>query len=344
MKKIGIILIIVFILLVVTSVVLVGVGYYLNESTDKSSEKSIDFNVEKGSSFNLIVEKLEEAELIRSALFLKVYNRLTGSSSLIKTGTYSIEKKLTSLGIIKQLVDGRQKLVFVVIPEGKTIRGVASILSEAGITGYDDFVAAAKDGSYLQKYDIDADSLEGFLFPDTYSFQKDFPASVIVKHMVDLFFDKLNDVYPDYTMLTGQQIYNKIVLSSIIEREYYVADEAAMMASVFYNRLDKGWRLQSCATIVYVITEELKKNHPGRLFYSDLEIDSRFNTYMYYGLPPAPIANPGLIALDAVFSPAQTEYMFFVVNDTQERSHYFSKNLSDHNKVGRDYVSNFRSK
>ncbi len=344
MKKIGIILLIVFILLVVASVVLVGVGYYLNGSTDKSSEKSIDFNVEKGSSFNLIVDKLEETELIRSALFLKVYNRLTGSSSLIKTGTYSIEKKLTSLEIVKQLVDGRQKLVFVVIPEGKTIRGVASILSEAGVTGYDEFVAAAEDGSYLQKYDIDAKSLEGFLFPDTYSFQKDFPSSVIVKHMVDLFFEKLNDVYPDYSMLTGDQVYRKIILSSIIEKEYFVAEEASIMASVFYNRLDQGWRLRSCATIVYIITEQQMKPHPVRILNSHLEIKSSYNTYLNHGLPVAPISNPGVVALDAVFKPAQTDYMFFAVDDIMSGTHRFTRSLSDHNKVRQDYISNFRSK
>lgn len=331
-------------LLVISLGTAVVLGFYLNTSPDDMSDEVVVFQVEKGASFNRIADDLQELGLIRSSFFIKLYNKATGSAILIKTGSYNIEKNMSTLDIISQLEEGRQKLLPVVIPEGVTLSRIDAILSEAGITAPGEFSTAAMDGSYLDEYGIEAPTLEGFLFPDTYSFQKNFPADKVVIHMVDVFFEKLEAVYPDYAMLTGKQIYEKIILSSIIEREYRVVEEAPKMASVFYNRLDIDMPLQSCATIVYVITEEQKRAHPERLLFSDLEIDSVFNTYQNRGLPPAPISNPGVVALDAVFSPAQTDYIYFVVNDINEGTHLFTSNYGDHLQGAEEYFKNFRSK
>ena len=263
MKKIGIIIVIILLLIIFSFIAIAGAGYYLNKSNSELPDESVIFIVNEGSSFNLIADKLEDEDLIRSALFLKVFNRIPGFSFLVKRGTYSIEKNLTSLEIVKQLVDGKQKLIKVVIPEGLTVRKIARILSESGIADSEEFIKAGEDGSYLENYNIEAPGLEGFLFPDTYSFQKDFPASKIARHMVDVFFKKLDIVYPDYKMLTSSQIYNKVVLSSIIEKEYRVPEKASRIASIFYKRIDQGWPLQSSATIVYVITEVNAVNPPA---------------------------------------------------------------------------------
>jgi peptidoglycan lytic transglycosylase G len=344
MKSIRVIAITIFLLIIISAGTLLALAYYLNSSTDELSDEIVVFQVDKGASFNGIASDLEGAQLIRSSMFLKVFNKVTGSNRLIKTGSYNIDKNLTALKIVNQLVEGKQKLVPVVVPEGLTIRKIAVILAEAGIVDEDDFIKAARDGSYLSEFGIDAATLEGFLFPDTYSFQQNFPAEKITRHMVDVFFTKLKSVYPDYKMLTNKQIYEKIVLSSIIEKEYRVPEEASKMASVYYNRLDQGWNLGSCPTIVYIIEEEQLKDHPERLTYADLEISSQFNTYQNQGLPPSPISNPGIVALDAVFNPAQTDYMFFVVKDLNKGSHEFTKNLSDHVRAKQDYLNNFRSK
>lgn len=339
---------IVFTILILLAVMAAGtaavLGFYLNTSTDKLSMEVLVFPVVEGATFNSIADDLQDSGLIRSALFLKIYNKIRGSVILIKKGSYNIEKKQTTLEIVRQLEDGKQKLLPVVIPEGVTISRIDAILSEAEITAYGEFSAAARDGSYLEKFGIKADTLEGFLFPDTYSFQKNYPAGKVAHHMVDVFFEKLAVIYPDYSMLTGSQIYDKIILSSIIEKEYRIPEEAPKMASVFYNRLDQSWPLQSCATIVYIITEEQKRPHPERILFSDLEISSEFNTYQNKGLPPAPISNPGSVALMAVFNPAQTDYMFFVVKDAALGTHIFSRSLADHNQARADYISNFRSK
>lgn len=335
------VVVLVFVMVVGMAVVL---AFYLNSSPAPDSGEAVVFPVEEGASFNMIASDLETAGLIRSGLFLKIYNKITGSGILIKKGSYNINKNLSTLRIVEQLEEGKQKLLAVAIPEGVTSKRMDEIFSQAGVIGAGEFKAAVSDGAYLQKYGIESPTLEGFLFPDTYSFQKDYPAEKVAAYMVDVFFSKLAEVYPDYTMLTGRQIYQKVILSSIIEREYRVPEEAPQMASVFYNRIDQGWPLQSCATIVYVITEEQKRPHPERILFSDLEIDSEFNTYANTGLPPAPISNPGIVALNAVFNPAQTDYMFFVVENLEKGTHVFTKSLSDHNRARADYISNFRSK
>jgi UPF0755 protein len=344
MRTIRIVAVTLFLLILIFIGTAVFLGFYANKSVDELSEETVVFQVEQGASYNSIVENLENTGLIRSSLFAKVFNKLTGSKVLIKIGSYNIDRSLSTLKIITQLEEGKQKLQTVVIPEGITIRKIGDILNEAGIVTAEDFIRAAHDGSYLAEYGIEAETLEGFLFPDTYSFQLGFPSEKVVKYMVDVFFQKLKTVYPDYKMLTSEQLYSKVVLSSIIEKEYRVAEEAPQMASVFYNRLDQGWTLGSCATIVYVITEEQMRAHPERILFSDLDIESEFNTYRNQGLPPAPISNPGVVALDAVFNPDQTDYMFFVVNDINKGTHFFSKTLQDHNQVRADYISNFRSK
>lgn len=332
-------------LLLVMAIGTAGVlAFYLNSSMVSQPEGESVFSVEEGATFNQIADDLQDSGLIRSALFLKIYNKVTGSRILIKKGSYNILKDQSTLEITAQLAEGKQKLLSVVIPEGVTITGIDSILSAAGVTDKGAIIKAASDGTVLEQYGIYRDSLQGFLFPDTYSFQKNYPAEKVVNLMVEVFFEKLKDVYPEYQMLTGEQLYQKVILSSIIEKEYRVPEEAAKMASVFYNRIDQGWPLQSCATIVYVLTEEQGRPHPDRILFSDLEIESEFNTYLNRGLPPAPISNPGVVALDAVFNPAQTGYMFFVVDDLGKGTHIFTKNLSDHNKARADYIKNFRSK
>ena len=151
--------------------------------------------------------------------------------------------------------------------------------------------------------------------------------------MIDTFFEKLEGIDPGYTELTAEQLYEKIILASIIEREYRVAEEAPMIASVFYNRLESEMALGSCATIEFIITEELEKPHPNYLTYQDLEIESEYNTYIHQGLPPAPISNPGIAALEAVFNPADTDFLYFLLQDTESGKHYFSRTYSEHNKA-----------
>jgi UPF0755 protein len=129
-----------------------------------------------------------------------------------------------------------------------------------------------------------------------------------------------------------------VSLASIVEREYRVDDEAPLMAGVFFNRLQIGMALQSCATVEYVITEIQGRPHPERLFDRDTEIRDPYNTYMNAGLPPGPICSPGMVALNAVFNPAESDYLYFRLIDPAAGRHYFSRTLDDHIQAGVFYV------
>jgi len=190
----------------------------------------------------------------------------------------------------------------------------------------------------IEKFGIPAKNLEGYLFPDTYRFLQKYPAEKVVEHLVDTFFQQLEDIAPDYTDFSAEELHQRVILASIVEREYRDPEEANKIASVFYNRLEKNMRLQSCATVVYVLTEEQGLPHPSKLTYNDLEVESEFNTYREWGLPPAPIANPGTDALRGAFHPADTDYLFFLLQDQNAGKHVFSRNLADHNEAYSLYI------
>jgi UPF0755 protein len=255
---------------------------------------------------------------------------------------------MSTVEVHELLVKGEQTLHRVTIPEGLTISEVALEFEDEGICGAGEFVEAATTAGETDAQGAESfggypippgvESLEGFLFPDTYLFQRNFPAEKVVAHMLDTFFEKLGEIAPGYTELSAGELYEKVIVASIVEREYRAADEAKKIASVFYNRLERGMRLQSCATVVYVLTEEQGKAHPEKLTYDDLEVESEFNTYTRGGLPPSPIANPGAVALEAAFHPAETDYLYFLLQDPEDGRHTFSRTLSEHNEAYRLYI------
>jgi len=228
--------------------------------------------------------------------------------------------------------------VRVTVPEGRTIGQTALIMEASGITGAAEFVAAASSREITESYGIPGDGMEGFLFPDTYLFPVGFPAEKVVRAMADNFFARLASIDDGLASMPPEELYRLVVLASIVEKEYRVADEAAIMAGVFVNRLARNIRLESCATIVYVITEKLGRPHPSRIFYADLELPSPFNTYRVAGLPPSPIASPGLLALEAAFRPAKTDFLFFRLQNEADGSHTFSKTLTEHDMAGGLFV------
>jgi UPF0755 protein len=156
--------------------------------------------------------------------------------------------------------------------------------------------------------------------------------------MADTFFDRVREISPESNDLSPKALNDVIILASIIEREYRVEEEAPIMAGVFYNRIKINMSLESCATVEYIITEIQGKKHPTVLYYEDIEIKDPYNTYVNPGLPPGPISFPGKAALNAVFHPAQTDYLFFRLIDEKAGKHYFSKTLDAHIKAGALFV------
>ena len=284
-----------------------------------------------------IAARLESEGFIKSAKAFSLYARLRGTGGKMKSGYYRIPAEADMKEIHDLLLQGRQVLYTVTIPEGWTIKQIGARLEETGITSAEDFYQAAWSSESLNDYGIDTRTAEGFLFPDTYSFPLDFPASKVVDAMVSTFFERLVEI-TDYSQYVSEDFYKKIILASIVEKEYRIDDEAAMIASVFYNRLKTDMNLGSCASVVYIITDVIGKPHPETLYYSDLEIESEYNTYLHPGLPPAPISNPGYTALKAAFFPEESDYYYFLLKDADAGRHYFSKTYGEHNQAYSLYI------
>ncbi len=315
-----------------------GALFYLNSATDSVKEQSFIFRVEKGESISMIAYRLQRNNLLRSALLLKLFSRFRKTESAFKSGTFRIPVAATTADIHDLLVAGNQNQVRVTFPEGWTIKKIAKHLAEKRITTAEDFESASREKTIIQAFGIPADSLEGYLFPDTYYFPEGFPASVIVEQMVENFFRHLEKILPDYDDWPEKKLHERIIMASIIEREYKIAEEAPLIASVFYNRLKYNIGLESCATLEYIITEIEGKPHPEYLTLEDKKIDSAYNTYKWAGLPPGPISNPGMVALKASFEPAKTDYWYFVLKDPEKGRHFFSSRLEEHNTAKYFYL------
>jgi len=177
---------------------------------------------------------------------------------------------------------------------------------------------------------------EGFLFPDTYLLSKKDNAEKALKMMLKNFIAK-TALIPNFPK-DSKEIYKKVCLASIVEREYQLDEEAPIIAGVFTNRLNIKMPLQSCATVEYIITELQGKPHPKRLFWDDIQLENDYNTYIHQGLPPSPIANPGLVSLKAACNPQKTNYLYFRLIDAKVGRHAFSTNMKDHNKIGNVYL------
>ncbi len=289
------------------------------------------FRVPEGASVIQIAGNLEESGLVRSALYARLFVRVTGQT--LKAGSYRLSPDMTTWEILAKIAEGKQESVRVTIPEGLTLSKVAEHLERAGVLSAKDFVLAAEKPGVLASRGVAAKTAEGFLFPDTYFFPVGINANAAVVMMVDNFFAKIQTV-PNAPE-KGSALYGKVILASIVEREYRVPEEAPIIASVFENRITIGMGLQSCATIEYIITEIQKKPHPARLLDVDLEIDSDYNTYKWAGLPPGPIASPGLVALNAAINPASTKYLYFRLTDPEAGKHSFTHSLDEHVRAGR---------
>jgi UPF0755 protein len=305
---------------------------------------SLFLEVRQGESADSVGRRLESAGVIRNRNFWYLLFRL--DKDYMRSGSYMIELPATATQIRSILVKGSQILVKVTVPEGVTLRKTADLLENSGICGAEEFLRAASSREILDDYSVPGTTMEGYLYPDTYLFPLGYPASAVVRVMADTFYERLDKVLTEAAASQGgyrgsreaDELNSRIIIASIVEREYRVPEEAAVMAGVFYNRLDIGMALQSCATVEYVITEIQGRPHPEQLFNRDLEIRDPYNTYIRPGLPPGPISAPGETALRAAFIPEPSEYFYFRLIDQGAGRHYFSRTLDDHIRAGALYV------
>jgi UPF0755 protein len=336
-RKILTIVLEIFIFLTVLAIasLIVGLCVAMNLNAPPNTEKQDTlFEVEQGENARSIGERLEAEGFIKSRWFWYALNRWKKES--LKTGSYELGFPATQIEIYDILTRGTQMLVKVTIPEGFTAAKIARLFAEAQVCEEEEFMQATKDAEILARYLIPASSVEGYLFPDTYFFEERYPSEEVVQVLVNNFFKRFEEIAGD--SLSAQEVFERVTLASIVEREYRLAEEAPVMASVFLNRMEIDMALQSCATVEYVITEIQGKPHPEILLIQDTRIENPYNTYIHRGLPPAPISNPGYVALNAVLNPASSDYLYFRLIDPSSGKHYFSRTFDSHIEAGKLYV------
>jgi UPF0755 protein len=258
---------------------------------------------------------LKREGVIPSATLFKLAARLTGKERSLKPGTYLLSKPMPFWRALSVLHRGAQEQVRVVVPEGFMAKQIADRLESLDVTDSDAFMAYVR-----------ANNLEGYLFPTTYFFSRSLPAEKVAHHMLDEF---RRSVEPEFASLPQKRfdLRQAVTLASIVQREAAVVDEMPMIAAVYCNRLAKRMRLEADPTVQYAYgagTGEWERN----LRFKHLEIVSKYNTYLHYGLPPGPICSPGLDALRAVLRPAQSEAIYFVADNTGR--HAFSRTWAEH--------------
>ena len=300
------------------------------------SADTVIFEVREGETASAVGRRLEQAGLIRSRLYWDLLSRY--EKDFLKTGTYRLPVPSTQTEIRALLVEGKQILLRITIPEGVTLKKAAAIFGQSGICSAEDFLEAAMNPAIVKSYNIPGKTMEGYLYPETYFFPGSYPAEKVIRNMADTFFDKIREISGESGEINPEEINNAVILASIVEREYRVAEEAPVMAGVFLNRLKINMKLESCATVQYIITEIQGKKHPYVLYFEDIEIKDPYNTYINPGLPPGPICIPGKVALHAVFHPAETDYLFFRLIDERAGRHYFSKTHDAHIRAGALFV------
>jgi UPF0755 protein len=302
------------------------------KTEDKAGGDYVLFALRQGSSAQQVAKDLSEAKLISSKTIFLLRLRLLGIDKKLEAGTYQFRKGARMGELLSILAESKLATARVTIPEGATLSAIASALDKAMIAGRDDFLKAAHDPELLKRYSIPGTSFEGYLFPDTYDISLSAGGAEVVEIMAKRFFEKIDALAPGFVK-DPKALYAKVILASIVEREYRVAEEAPLIASVFMNRMKIGMALQSCATVVYVLTERQGKPHPSVVYFKDLNIDDPYNTYRHRELPPGPISNPGATALMSVFSAPKSEYLYFRLSDEAKGTHRFSKTFEEHKET-----------
>ncbi len=327
---------VVFLFLIAILLVCLAIGayFFLLTPVDKSNLNTISYTVESGKTIRTISYDLEELGIIRSSHIFYLYGRLNNIA--LQSGTFTISQSMSVKELSHNFESINFQSIWVSIPEGRTVRQIALLLDEKGVTSANDFIAASTNTEILKKYSVASTTIEGYLFPDTYSFIPNMTAEDVIDIMITNFSSKIKEI-PSLTNATPEELNYVVTFASIVEKEYRLPSEAPLIASVFENRISDRVGLYSCATIVYIITEILGRPHPDVVTYEDTQIDSEYNTYKWYGLTPTPISNPGLIALKAAADPADTDYYYFRVIDPSIGKHAFTVDFDEHIQVG-EYI------
>jgi UPF0755 protein len=271
-----------------------------------------------------IADRLQRADAIRSRAGFVLLTMARGSSRSLKAGEYELERGATTLDVLTLIESGRVKQHAILHPEGATVTELARVLEAHRLTTARDVARLSTDAAFLKTLSIDGPSLEGYLFPDTYQLVRGMTPEEILTRMVQRMRSKLGPDIAARAKARGLTLHQLLALASIIEREAVDRDEMRTISAVFWNRLKVDMPLQADPTVQYAAGKERRT-----LTRADLQLDHPYNTYRRPGLPPGPIASPGLAAVEAALDPAPVKYLYFVAID--EHRHFFSYTIEQHN-------------
>jgi UPF0755 protein len=326
-------------LLLAQFLILTGWAWLFFESREvpkaglRSESRTVIFEVEKHKGVRAIAEELKDKRLIRKKWPLILLYKFFYSPQSIKAGEYQLPSAGTSREILETLIRGKIFLHPVTVAEGLTAREVVDVFLAAGFGQKEEFIVAFSDPTEILLWDPKAQNLEGYLYPETYLLPKGISAREIFQKMTAQFKVVFGEPWRRQAVDMGLTIREIVTLASLIEKETSRPEEKKLVAAVFHNRLRLGMKLDCDPTIIYT----LKQNgaFEGRLRTKDLKFDSSYNTYLYPGLPPGPISNPGRKSLEAALYPSGEDYLYFVSKN--DGSHHFSRTFREHQLAVKKY-------
>ncbi len=302
-------------------VVLSGYFFWLCFLDDFSAQRKI-INISPGAGLSEVADELEREGVVRKAEIFSLLVFLTNGQKKLKYGKYAFSPEDTPYSVYRKLIRGKVFLRKVTFPEGITLLQMAEILEASQVTSREDFLALASSKEYAtRKLGVQVPSLEGFLFPDTYFFEEGYSAQKVIEAMLGRFMEALSTLGVSDA---DRDIKRLATVASIIEKETGFSPEKPLISAVIRNRLKRGMRLEKDPTVIYALGEKFT----GDLKRKDLKFPSPYNTYVVFGLPPGPIAAPGLDSLRAALNPADADYLYFFSRG--DGSHYFSKTYAEH--------------
>ncbi len=299
-------------------------------ATDADKLPSKIVTIPEGSTFQQVASLLAREHLIKSRAAFLVLGKANVADRKIHPGEYELNAAMLPIDILNKLLTGRVVLHPVMVPEGVTMGQIAEVLDQHGITDQAEFMRLVKDKVFISSLGIEADTLEGYLFPETYRFARATKAKEVIQTMVNNLWQVFTPELRDRAKQLDMTVHDVLTLASVVEKETRVGTERQLISAVFHNRLKKRIPLQSDPTVIYGL-----QSFDGNLRKKDLSSPSPYNTYRVRGLPPGPIANPGAEAIRAVLYSAPSPYLYFVSRN--DGTHQFSATLAEHNLAVEKY-------
>jgi UPF0755 protein len=306
-----------------------GLGFICNQRFKGYAEPQKLITIPRGTPSYEVARMLQREGVVRHWSWFLIYLKTVKGNARLQAGEYSFDEPLSVIKVANKLIRGLVYYHELTVPEGFSVFEIAELLENKGFCSSTEFWTAAGRGERVSQFENEPKNLEGFLFPDTYRITRGTAADDIVGMMLKRFEEVYSESLEQQVQKSSLRFHEVLTLASLIEKETGIDDERELVSAVFHNRLKRRMPLQCDPTVIYA--SKLNGSYRGKIFESDLKLDSPYNTYRRIGLPPGPIANPGKRSIEAALKPADVDYLYFVANNLG--GHVFSKTLEAHQRA-----------